>query len=213
MVNLQSNLILEKLIMVLYRGRKSLQRALQLLRKVGATEGTTDLPEPPTGTELHKYWELATGKRKLNYTRSAGSKPGKLIAAKIHPFSINPPAISPPPTLVKYSNRAKGAMSAQIGAVVDLNHVVTNDVDSIDRGRKFKAATITIFNPTGTETVVTSQTLGTKYNKRGGTSYSFPFGTNPTGTFAYDEVRRDLLGKALVLNPDASISFKNEYLP
>ena len=199
--------------MGLYRGRKSLQRALLLLRKAGAEEGTTDLPEPPAGTELHKYWELATGKRKLDYTRAAGSKPGKLVQAKIHPFGINPPATTPPPTLIKYSNRAKGAMSAQIGDAADLNHVTTNDADPINRGRKFRAATITVFNPTGTETPATSKTLGTSYKKREGASYSFPFGTNPAGTLAYDEVRSDLLGKAVVLNADATVSFKSEYLP
>ncbi|MEH1887421.1 hypothetical protein [Nostoc sp.] len=199
--------------MGLYRGRKSLQRALLLLRKPGDTEGTTDLPEPPAGTELHKYWELATGKRKLDYTRAAGSKPGKLVAAKIHPFGINPPATTPPPTLIKYSNRAHGAMSAQVGDAADLNHITTSDVDPINRGRKFRAATITIFNPTGTETPATSKTLGTAYKKREGASYSFPFGTNASGALAYDEVRRDLLGKALAKNADNTVTFKNEYLP
>ncbi|MBW4689601.1 MAG: hypothetical protein KME40_32045 [Komarekiella atlantica HA4396-MV6] len=198
--------------MPLYRGRKSLQRALLLLRRAGAAEGSTDLPEPPAGTELHKYWELATGKRKLNYVRAASSNPGKKVAAKIHPFGINPPAATPPPTLVKYSNRAKGAMSAQVGDAGDLNHVTTADADPINRGRNFRAATITVFNPTGTETPETSQTLGSSYKKRAGASYTFPFGTNPTGTLAYSEVRADLLGKAIALNPDASVSFKPEIL-
>ncbi|MBD2495004.1 hypothetical protein [Nostoc sp. FACHB-280] len=195
--------------MGLYRGRKSLQRALLLLQTTGAT--TTDLPEPPNGTKLHEYWELATGKKKLTYTRSASSKPGKKVGAKIHPFSIDVPATNPVATLVKYSNRAQGVISTHIGAASDLNHITADGTDSITR-RGFKAATITVFNPTGTETATTSKVLGGSYKKREGASYTFPFGSNATNTIAYAEVRADLLSKALAKNGDASVTFNPEVL-
>ncbi|HIK04602.1 MAG TPA: hypothetical protein IGS40_07805 [Trichormus sp. M33_DOE_039] len=197
--------------MGLYRGRRSLQNALLLLRST--TETGTDLVEPPAGSQLHKYWELATGKRQLDYTRNTGSAPGKLVTALIYPFSVNHPATDPTPTLVKFSNRAKGAMTAQIGSEADLNHATSSTIDPIDRGRKFRAATITIFNPTNTETEVTSQTLGRKYKKRGGSSYSYPFGNTATDTLRYLEVKADLLGKALAKNADVTVTFKPEFLP
>jgi len=195
--------------MGLYRGKKSLQRSLLLLQSTGATG--TALPEPPAGTKLHEYWELATGNRRLTYTRSASSKPGKKVAAKIHPFGVNPPATNPPTTLVKFSNRANGVIGTHIGADTDLNHVANDGVDSITR-KGFKPATITVFNPTGTETSSTSKVLGGSYQKREGASYTFPFGTNATASLAYSEVRADLLAKAIAKNDDATVTFKSEVL-
>lgn len=196
--------------MGLYRGRKSLQNALLLLRTPGQTQ--TGLPEPPANSQLHNYWELATGNRKLDYTRAPSSSPGKLVVAKIYPFGVDHPATDPKPSLVKFSNRAKGVMSAQIGSDSDLNHAA-NSADAIDRGRKFRAATITIFNPNGTDTEILSQTLRRRYKKRGGASYSYPFGSNATDTLRYSEVKADLLAKATALNPDATVTFKPEFMP
>jgi len=163
-------------------------------------------PIAPEGTYLRQYQEWKSGERNVEYPRDTDSLPGELLNATLNPFAL--PVDAANITKVPVSKRADdfGGISA-IRAKANYTTATTGTGQVF---RDFIPAKATIFVPNGVGdgNVTTSKITGVKYKKRGGASYTIPYGA--TDTLKYEsQVRADMIAQ-IPAESSVSISFNSE---
>ena len=185
-------------------GKKRFSRlnySLKSLRKPNSTELP---PDAPAGSVLRNYQDVVSGKKVLTYPRSADSKPGALLQVSVLPFFFGGEAGSE--TIVSLSQRADLASSVE--SVQAACNQITVDPETHKELRGFTPAQATVFIATGSDSVETSKITGVRYNKKGGASYTLPYGASASEK-AEGNVRKDILA-AVNADPDNSVSFTSE---
>lgn len=183
-------------------------KALNTALKYLATSDADDNPQAPTGTYLRKYQDWKSGARDIEYTREAASKPQEILQAELNPFGLAETAANA--VLVALSKRAS---LASIGNTMKTAcNYETENLGETKKLAGFIPAKATVFIGVGTTsgTPETSKITGAKYKKRGGASYTFPYGASTTKP-REGEVRTAIL-TALASNTNASVSFTSEKL-
>jgi hypothetical protein len=178
-----------------------LQRALETLR---TPTGEGVVPDAPAGTILANYQDYRKGAVVIKYPRSASSLPEELIVSTVLPFFYGGVATSG--AIVKFSKRASEASAAD--GIQQSCNLLAVDPETHSYKRKFIPAKVTAFVGTGSETEETSKITGAKYSKRGGQSYTFPYGAS-VAEATESQVRKDILtgvGSA----ENISLSFRSE---
>jgi hypothetical protein len=153
---------------------------------------------------LANFQEYDREEKALTYVRDAASKPEQLIQIAIFPFAFAGEAGTG--SIVRVSKRATAEAGASAVTAV-ANHAVV-DLEDHSYRRRFIPAKATVFNGTGNYGEGTSQITGVKYAKRGGTSYTIPYGAS-AGDPAEGQVRKKIL-TAVSTDSKNSVSFKSE---
>lgn len=184
---------------------KTLDGALKYLRSTSDDAGTTN-PDAPAGSQLRLYQDYKSGKRTVEYTRAAGSKPGSLDSVVVKPFAFA--AADTTLYIVPYSARVKSSLTAT-GLSLDTlgsSEELTNGIDAYG----FIPAKVTVSVRSGTTTSTPDSKLtGKKYTKKGTTAtYTLAFGRT-TGNPSYSEQKAALLA-AVTADANRGASFKPE---
>jgi len=183
---------------------KRFSRLKYALKTLRTPAGDGAIPDAPAGTLLAKFQAYEKGETVVKYPRSADSKPESLLQASVLPFYFGGVATSG--TIVKLSKRSSEATA--VDAVQALCNLLPVDAEEHRYERGFVPAKAVVFVSTGTNTVDASKITGVPYSKRGGKSYTLPYGASAAET-KESQVRKDIL-TAVAGITDASVSFRSE---
>lgn len=168
---------------------KVLDGALDYL-KYGDTASDVTLP---ANTPLRKFQEWRNKERKIEYERDNDSLPKSLLDVAIHPFFEAFDTTNY--IVVPLSQRTK---EAQITTplLAKANHADSID-DAGEKPKGYKPATCTVSVPNASKNDPNAQSslTGIKYNKRGTSSYTFPYGIT-TAKNRESEVRAEIRAAA-----------------
>lgn len=165
-------------------------------------------PKAPSGTPLAKYQEWKSGERNVKYPRKTSSLPGEFINVALNPFgSENNEANL---VIVPLSARAKN--SSNTSGLIPAGNLVETIPDTAKVTKGFVPAKAVVFVPSGGAggSEETSEITGKKYQKRGGESYTYPYGSS-TSQLQESKVR-SVLAAVVTQVTGSSISFTSEKL-
>lgn len=161
-------------------------------------------PDAPTGTVARKFQDYKAGKVRLTYTREAASKPGEILKVSVLPFYFG--GVAGTEAIVSQSKRADD--KAEMGGVQTQCNQIAANPELHAKLAKFIPARATVFDQGGISTASTSQITGIRYDKKAGSSYTFPYGAS-TAEKTEGEVRKGIIAAVNALTT-ASVSFSNE---
>lgn len=185
---------------------KRFKRLEYALRTLQTPTGSSD-NDPPAGSVLEEYQRFKLGKKDITYTRAETSNPGAFDNVSIEPFGY---PITTQHTIVPASNRA--LTNTTLNAVITACGIGNPPNGNATALFDFTPARVTVFIPSGgaAPQPEPSQITGIRYRKRGGNSWTLPYGQR-TGKTNESEVRADIRAAA----PGGSnwtISFNSEEL-
>ena len=164
------------------------------------------------GSPLKEYLEYKTGVKKVTYTRDTASNTDGFTPIYLVPFGEGEDIFY----LSQISNRAL-AQVALAGGQSELKYVlvsaITNQITS--ESNKYTPAAATVFKAQGDGTSPPSKITGVEYRKRGGSSFTFPFGKAAAaeGAAATFKVRaKAIKAAAIPTNSNNTVSFRPEIL-
>lgn len=184
--------------------KKRFSRLKYALTTLRTPNSTGETPDAPAGTVAKNFQDFAGGKTKLTYPRAEGSKPGEILTVSVLPFYYA--GATGRETLVAQSKRADD--QATMDGVQTACNQIAADLETHSRLADFIPAKATVFDFDSTSTTETSQITGLRYEKRGGASYTFPYGASATET-AERNVRQDIITAVNAIGT-ASVSFTSE---
>lgn len=186
---------------------KNLNAALGYLRNTG-TDDDTPNPKAPEGSQLRQYQDVVSKEKTVVYgARATGSKPGEILKVELQPFAVDPASVER--VLVPISKRASDnkTNAGMTEALLNISATITSG-----RPRRGFIPAKAIIAKIGTgSTTPNSKITGRKYTKKGGNSYTFPYGQGSTTADSnLIEVRAQIVAAVAGLTGKFNVNFTPE---